>query len=451
MEKPYQKVASYEAKPGQVKKVVLLYSGGLDTSVMLKWIKDEYKCEVIALTIDLGQMADDLVFAQKKALKLGAMEAIIVDAKEEFAKNYITPAIKANASYQGDYHMATCIGRPLLAKLAVETAKKFGADAIAHGCTGKGNDQVRIEAGILTLDPSMKIIAPVREWALGRDEEIAYAKEHNIPVPHTLDKPYSYDDNMWGISAEGGEIEDPTLVPPLNKILAFCKTPEQTPDKSQMIDIGFEKGVPVSIDGKKMPLTKLIFELNKIGAAHGVGVHIHIENRLVGLKIRDIYEAPAGHMLIKSHKVLEKIVSTREENFEKSRIDENWAYLCYGAKWYEPVMQHLNAFTESMNQKVTGTVTLKLFKGQAVVMAVKSPYSLFNANLATFMKSSGFNQNASPGFIEIFSLESKMAYQMQRIKKAQPLTSTYGSNLEHDRPKTAPASAKIHSRQRLPA
>lgn len=411
--KKYQKVASYEAFPGQVKKVVLLYSGGLDTSVMLKWLQDEYKCEVIALTIDLGQMADDLILAQKKAIKLGAVKAIVVDAKEEFAKNYIIPAIKANASYQGDYHMATCIGRPLLAKLAVETARKFGADAIAHGCTGKGNDQVRIEAGILTLDPKMKIIAPVREWALGREEEIAYAKKHNIPVTHTLDKPYSYDDNMWGISGEGGEIEDPAVIPPLSKILTYCTLPENAPDKSQTVKIGFEKGVPVSLNGKKMPLVKLIPELNKIGALHGVGISIHVEDRIVGLKIRDIYEAPAAHILIKAHKSLEKIVSTREENFEKNRTDEKWAYLCYGAKWFEPLMKHLDAFTNSMNQKVTGEVTLKLYKGQAVVVAIASPYSLFNANLATFMKSATFNQNASAGFIEIYSLESKTAYQIQ--------------------------------------
>lgn len=412
MTKKYQKIASFEANPGEVKRVALLYSGGLDTSVMLKWIQDEYNCEVVALTIDLGQLADDLEEIKAKAIKLGAVEASIVDAKEEFAKNYIALAIKANASYQGDYHMATCIGRPLLAKIAVETAKKYNCDAIAHGCTGKGNDQVRIEAGILALDPDMKIIAPVREWALGRDEELVYAKKHNIPVPHTSEKPYSYDDNMWGISAEGGEIEDPTQEPKLEKILAFCKTPQNAPDKEEKISITFEKGLPTKINGKQKKLTEIIHELNDLGAKHAVGINIHIEDRVVGLKIRDIYESPAASILIKAHKNLEKIVSTREENAMKSLIDEKWAYLCYGAKWFDPVMSHLNAFTESMNEKVTGEVTLSLYKGQATVVAMKSVYSLFKHNLATFMKSDGFNQNASPGFTEIYSLESKIANQV---------------------------------------
>jgi argininosuccinate synthase len=405
----YQKVASYEANPEDVEKVVLLYSGGLDTSVMLKWLQDEYNCDVIALTIDLGQMTDDLEAIKQKALDLGAIEAIVVDAKEEFADNYIVPAIKANASYQGDYHMATCIGRPLLSKISVDVAKKFGAQAIAHGCTGKGNDQVRIEAGILTLDPKMKIIAPVREWGLGRDEEIEYAKKHNIPVSHTMEKPYSYDDNMFGISAEGGEIEDPKLVPPLEKILAYCSTPENAPNESESVQVGFEKGVPISVNGEVLAVSEIIAKLNLIGGKHAVGITVHIEDRLVGLKIRDVYESPAAHILIQAHKSLEKLVSTRDENQQKANIDEQWAYLCYGAKWYEPVMNHLNAFINSMNDNVTGVVTMKLYKGQANAMAIDSPYTLHNSNMATFMKSDAFNQNASPGFIEIFNLPQQTA------------------------------------------
>lgn len=408
----YQKVSSYEAKVGEVKKVVLLYSGGLDTSVMLKWIQDEYSCEVIALTIDIGQLADDLEVIKQKAVNLGAIEAIVIDAKAEFAENYIVPAIKANACYQGDYHMATCIGRPLLAKLAVEIAEKYGADTIAHGCTGKGNDQVRLEAGILTLNPSMKIIAPVREWGLGREEEIAYAHKNNIPVPHTIDKPYSYDDNMWGISAEGGEIEDPTKVPKLDQILAYCKLPEEAKDEAEMVELEFEKGVPVALNGAKMELVDLIYKLNEIGAAHGVGITVHIEDRLVGLKIRDVYEAPAAHILISAHKVLEKSVCTREENQQKEILDQKWAYLCYGAKWYEPLMSSLNAFTNCMNDKVSGKVKVKLYKGGVSVMAVDSPNLLVKQQLVTFMKSSEFNQNASPGFIEIYSLEAKIANQV---------------------------------------
>lgn len=411
-QKQYYKVASHEAEAGKVKKVVLLYSGGLDTSVMLVWLQEHYKCEVIALTVDIGQMADDLPKIKQKALDFGAVEALVVDAKEEFAHGYIVPAIRANACYQGNYHMATCIGRPLLAKIAVQIAEKYGADAIAHGCTGKGNDQVRIEAGILTLNPEMKIIAPVREWSLGREEEIAYAKKHKIPVSHTLDKPYSYDDNMWGISAEGGEIEDPSKIPPLEKILAYCETPESAPNESATIKIEFKKGIPVSINEKSLNLQQIIAALNALGAAHGIGVSIHIEDRIVGLKIRDIYEMPAAHILITAHQVLEKSVCTREENFEKSRIDEKWAYLCYGAKWYEPLMIHLNKFINSINKKVEGKVTIKLYKGNVTVLAIKSPNSLVKTNLTTFMKSSDFNQNASAGFIEIYSLESKIAHQL---------------------------------------
>lgn len=436
--KPYQKVSSYEAHPHEVKKVVLLYSGGLDTSVMVKWIQEHYGCQVIALTIDLGQMADDLEAIRKKALKLGAIEAIVIDAKEEFTANYIVPAIKANACYQGDYHMATCIGRPLLAKLAVEVAHQYGADAIAHGCTGKGNDQVRIEAGILTLDPAMKVIAPVREWGLGRDEEIEYAKKNNIPVPQTVDRPYSYDDNMWGISAEGGEIEDPGIAPPLEKILAYCVPAEKAKNEAETMTIGFEEGVPISLNGEKMPLPLLIKKLNQIGAMHAIGITVHIEDRVVGLKVRDVYEAPAANILITAHKILEKSVCTREENFEKAMIDEKWAYLCYGAKWYEPLMDHLNAFTNSLNEKVTGEVTVKLFKGKVSMLAVKSPYLLVKKQLATFMKSSEFNQNASPGFIEIFSLESKLANQ---LRKSSNLSRPHGANLEYKRAKTPARSA----------
>src|SRR3990167_7353470 len=240
----YQKIGSYEGKKGEVSKVVLLYSGGLDTSVMLKWIREEYNAEVIALTIDIGQQADDLHEIRKKALKLGAIKAMVIDAKDEFAEEYIAKGIKANASYQGHYHLSTPIGRPLLAKWAVKIAAQEGADTIAHGCTGKGNDQVRIEGVCLSLNPDVKIIAPVREWGMGRDEELEYAKEHNIPIKQTSEKPYSYDDNMWGVTGEGGEIENPALIPPLKDILSVCTLPENAPDKSEYITIEFVKGLP---------------------------------------------------------------------------------------------------------------------------------------------------------------------------------------------------------------
>jgi argininosuccinate synthase len=413
----YEKVASYEARKGDVKKVVLLYSGGLDTSCMLKWIQEEYNAELIALTIDVGQLADNIESIKQKAINLGAKKAIVIDAKTEFAEEYLSKAIKANGSYEGPYYMATCLGRPLLAKIAVEIAAKEGADAIAHGCTGKGNDQVRIDATAITLNPKIKIIAPVREWQMGREEEIEYAKKHNIPVPATLDKPYSYDENMWGSSAESGEIENPSLVVPLKKALQICTLPEEAPDKSEEISLEFEKGIPVALNGKKMKLATLISEVAKIGAKNGIGIFHHIEDRLVGLKIRDLYEMPAAHIIITAHKNLEKYVSTRMENYFKEGIDSEWSKLCYTGLWYEPLMNDLNAFVDKMNEKVSGLVKLRLYKGNVDVIAVESPNALYDSKLATFMKDYTFNQNASAGFIEIFSLQMKLAKQVENKNK----------------------------------
>lgn len=412
--RPYTKVASYEGIKGEVKKVVLLYSGGLDTSVMLKWIQDEYKAEVVALTIDIGQQADDLEAIRQKAIKLGAVKAIVLDAKNDFAYDYIAKGIKANASYQGKYHLSTPLGRPLLSKLAVQVAREEDADCIAHGCTGKGNDQVRIEGSILTMAPEMKIIAPVREWSMGRDEELKYAKKHGIPVKQTAASPYSYDDNMWGVTGESGEIENPALIPPLNKILQVCNTVEKAPNKPEYITIKYVRGLPVAVNDKDMDLVAVIDTLNKIGAKHGVGVIHHIEDRLVGLKVRGIYEAPAAEIIVTSHFNLEKYVSTRQENEFKSLVDTKWAYLCYGALWYEPLMDDLNAYLDQVNQKVSGTVTVKLFKGVAEVVAMETPNALYREKLATFMKDYSFNQNASAGFIEIYSLQMRQAQEKER-------------------------------------
>ncbi len=407
----YIKIANYEGQKGEVKKVVLLYSGGLDTSVMLRWIQEEYQAKIIALTVDIGQQADDLVEIRKKALKLGAVKALVVDAKDDFAEKYLSKGIKANASYQGPYHLSTPLGRPLLAKLAVEIAEKEEADCIAHGCTGKGNDQVRLEGTIITLNPEMKIIAPVREWSLGRDEELKYAKKHHIPVKQTSASPYSYDDNMWGVTGESGEIEDPALIPPLEKILQVCKTPEKALSKPQVIEIEFVKGLPVALDNKTLKLADLIIKLNKIGAKHGVGVIHHIEDRVVGLKVRGVYEAPAAEIIIQAHWNLEKYVCTRQENEFKAIIDQKFAYLCYGGLWYEPLMTHINAYINSVNDKVSGKVKVRLYKGRVEVVAMETPQSLFDSKMATFMKSEAFNQNASPGFIELWTLQMKMAKQ----------------------------------------
>lgn len=410
----YIKVASYEGKKGEIKKVVLLYSGGLDTSVILKWIQEEYQAKVIALTVDIGQQAENLEEIRQKALKLGALKAFVIDAKDEFADEYIARGIKANANYQEGYHLATPMGRPLLAKWAVEIAEKEGADAIAHGCTGKGNDQVRIEGTALALNPNIKIIAPVREWSMGRDEELEYAKKHQIPVSQTVERIYSYDDNMWGISGEGGEIESPELVPPLEKILQVCSLPTKAPAKPERITLEFFKGIPVRLNKKSIKLANLIITLNKIAARHGVGISIHIEDRVVGLKIRDVYEMPAAAAIIEAHRNLEKYVSTRWENKFKPIVDAEWGHMCYSGLWYEPLMDDLNAYIDNVNQKVTGEVTMELYKGIARVLALKAPSSIFDEKLATFMKSELFNQNASPGFIELWTLQMKMAKRAER-------------------------------------
>ena len=406
----YIKASSYEAKKGEFDRCLLLYSGGLDTSVMLKWIQEEYNAKVIALTIDLGQTADNLEEIKNKAIKLGAEDAILYDAKDEFADIILTEAIKANADYQDGYALSTPLGRVMIAKIAVKIAKKYNCKVIAHGSTGKGNDQVRFDGYITTLDPNIKIIAPVREWGMGRQEEIAYAKKHNIPVIQKVEKPYSYDENMWGNTGEGGEIENPELIPPLENILKWCKTKEQAKNKSEIIELEFKKGIPISINGEKKKLSEIITQCNKIGSSHGVGVFHLIEDRLVGLKVRGIYENPGASIIIEAHKKLEKLVSTREENELKKFMDTKWAYLTYAAKWYDPVMYHIHAFINSQNKKVTGTVKIKLYKGNIDVVALSSKYSLFDENLATFEKNDTFNQNASAGFIEIYNLAQKTAY-----------------------------------------
>ncbi len=406
----YKKIASHEARKGEFSKCLLLYSGGLDTSVMLKWIQEQYEADVIALTINIGQTADDLVAIKEKAIQLGAKDAIVYDAKEEFA-DLCAMAIKANADYQGGYALGCPLGRVMISQVAVEIAKKTGCEVIAHGATGKGNDQVRFESYVTTLDPKLKIIAPVREWGMGRDEELAYAAKNNIPVKQTKDSPYSYDENMWANTGEGGEIEDPKLIPPLKNILQWCKTKEEAKDEAGILEIEFKKGIPTSLNGSSKKLSDLIMECNAIGAEHGVGVFHLIEDRLIGLKVRGIYENPAASILIAAHQNLEQLVSTREENEMKRFIDTKWAYLTYDARWFEPTMHHIHSYIDSQNEKVTGTVKVKLYKGNIDVVAVESPYSLFDADLATFDKNAAFNQNASAGFIELWNLPQKTARQ----------------------------------------
>ena len=412
----YQKVASYEVKDGEIDSVLLLYSGGLDTSVMLKWMQDHYGAKITTLTLDIGQQKDDLDAIKKKALKLGAERAIVLDAKKEFAEEVLVKGIKANASYQGDYHLSTPMGRVITAKKGVEVAHKYGIPAIAHGCTGKGNDQVRFDGYITTLDPNMKVIAPVREWNMDRNAEIEYAEKHGIPVPAKKDFPYSVDDNMWGMTWEGGEIENRELIPPVDRFLTAYTRPKNAPDKAELIKLTFKNGTPVALNGKKMPLANIVQKLNVVGGAHGVGVVYMFEDRLIGLKDGGVYEQPGGHIIIEAHQALERAVSTRELNEVKSMLDIKWGYLCYGAKWFDPVMDAIHAFNDDVNTRVEGEVTLELFKGGVNVVALSSPYAMKHASF-NVDEGYAYNVNASAGFIEVYTLQMKIANEIVRKKK----------------------------------
>jgi argininosuccinate synthase len=416
---PTTRTASYEADPEQVHRVLLLYSGGLDTSVMLKWIQDSYGAEVVCLTVNLGQPGEDYEVIKGKALQLGALDCHVVDAREEFAREYLAPAIKANALYGGGYPLFTALGRPLIAKLAVEHARRSGCDTIAHGCTGKGNDQVRIEATVATLAPELKMIAPVRSWRMGREEEIAYAREHGIPIktfptqPGTEVAPYSIDDNLWGRSSEGRWIEDLAHAPD-EDVFQLVTRPEQAPEEPQQVELTFERGLPVALDGERLPLVELIERTAELGARHGIGIVDHIEDRIVGLKVRDIYEAPAAAIILTAHHDLERLVCTIHQNQFKGQLDRQWAYLVYAGLWWEPLRGDLDAYMESVNEQVTGTIGLKLYKGSVRVITRSSPNAVYDASLASFAESGGiFSQSASPGFIELFSLQSRMAWRLR--------------------------------------
>ncbi len=410
--------ASYEADPENVQRVLLLYSGGLDTSVMLKWIQDSYEAEVVCLTVNLGQPGEDYEVIAEKARRLGALECHVVDAREEFAREYVVPAIKANALYGGGYPLFTALGRPLIAKLAVEHARRSGCDTIAHGCTGKGNDQVRIEATVATLAPELKTIAPVRSWQMGREEEIAYAREHGIPIkgshpPGTEVAPYSIDDNLWGRSSEGRWIEELGHAPE-DDVFQLVTRPELAPDRAEVVELEFERGIPVGLNGERMDLVALLERAAEIAARHGVGIVDHIEDRIVGLKVRDIYEAPAAALLLPAHQELEKLVCTIHQNQFKGQLDRQWAYLVYAGLWWEPLRGDLDAYMESVNEQVTGKIGMKLYKGHARVVTRSSPNAVYDQALASFGESGGlFSQTASPGFIELWSLQSRMAWRLR--------------------------------------
>jgi argininosuccinate synthase len=415
------RTASYEADPDQVGRVCLLYSGGLDTSVMLKWIPEKYSgAEVVAVSINLGQPGEDFEVVKGKALDLGASECRVIDAREEFARDYVVPAIKANALYGGGYPLFTALGRPLIAKLAVEVARETGCDTIAHGCTGKGNDQVRIEGTIAALAPELKIIAPVRDWQMGREEEIQYARDNGIPIKGGTEvAPYSIDDNIWGRSSEGKVIED-LEEPPRRDVFQLITPPEEAPDEAEEVSIGFEAGVPISFNGEQLGLVDLIDRAAEAGCRHGVGFVDHIEDRIVGLKVRDLYEVPAAEIILTAHRELEKLVSTRHQNLFKPGLDNQWAFMCYAGLWQEPLMDDLNAYMDKANEMVTGTITLKLYKGRATPIKRSSPNALYDAALASFTESGGlFSQHASPGFIELWTLQSRMAYAIRNREEGK--------------------------------
>ncbi|MBM7551968.1 argininosuccinate synthase [Thalassobacillus pellis] len=396
-------------------KVVLAYSGGLDTSVAVKWLQDKYNYEVIAVGLDIGE-GKDLEFVKKKALDVGAVKSYTVDAKELFAEDYLLPALKANVMYEGQYPLVSALSRPLIAKILVEIAEKEGAVAVAHGCTGKGNDQVRFDVAITALNPELKIVAPVREWAMSRDEEIAYAKEHGIPVPVDVDNPYSIDQNMWGRSNECGVLEDPWVQPP-EEAYDLTVAPEEAPDEPEELEITYIKGKPVAINGKQAPYDQLILKLNEIAGKHGVGRIDHVENRLVGIKSREIYETPAATTLIKSHQALEALTLPREVAQFKPIIEQKFAQMIYEGLWYSPLMDGLKAFVEETQTYVSGKVKMKLYKGQAQVIGRKSEYSLYDFNLATYKPDDAFDHEAALGFIKLWGLPTKVHASVTQDKK----------------------------------
>ncbi|MFC7320215.1 argininosuccinate synthase [Halobacillus campisalis] len=387
-------------------KVVLAYSGGLDTSISVKWIQEKYGYDVIALGLDVGE-GKDLETIRQKALDVGAIKAIMVDAKEMLAKDYLMPALKANALYEGKYPLSSALSRPLISKLLVDVAEQEGAVAVAHGCTGKGNDQVRFEVSIQALNPDLEVIAPVREWGMTRDEQIKYAEEKGIPIPVNLENPFSIDANIWGRACEAGVLEDPWMEAP-EAAYAWTNPIEKTPDTPDTIELEFEKGVPVALNGKPMDLVALIEKLNDLGGLHGVGRIDHTENRLVGIKSREVYENPAAMILINAHKELEFLTLTREVSQYKVNVEQQMSKMIYDGLWYSPLQPALQAFIEETQDVVTGTVKVKLFKGHYNVTGKKSPVSLYNEELSTYSKDDAFDHNAAVGFIKLWGLPTKV-------------------------------------------
>jgi len=393
------------------KKIVVAYSGGLDTSIMVKWLCDKYDAEIITVTGHLGETAE-LDGLEEKAKKTGASKSYIIDLQEEFISGYVWKALKAGALYEGVYPMATAIGRPLLAKVLAEVALKEGADTVAHGCTGKGNDQVRFEVGVQTIAPSLKILAPLRVWEFkSREEEIDYAQKHDIPVKIKKDKPYSIDQNLWGIAIECGVLEDPTVAPP-EDAYQITTDPKKAPDTAELVTIQFEKGIPVALNGKKSTGVEIVTALNAIGGKHGVGRMDLIENRVVGIKSREVYEAPAAVILHKAHLELEKLILDKETLRYKQDVSNKVANLIYDGLWFSPLFNALTAFVDSTQEFVTGEIVLELFKGSAIIKSRSSVYSLYSKELATYTVEDTFDHSAAEGFLTITGLPYKTMTQL---------------------------------------
>ena len=392
-------------------KVILAYSGGLDTSVAVRWLEEKYGLKVITLTVDVGNVPD-LETIRQKALKVGAIRAVVIDAKETFVKSYVFPAIQADAVYEGEYPLATALARPLIVRLLVETAKKEKAKMIAHGCTSKGNDQVRMDVGIAALAPELKVIAPAREWKMTREQTIKYAQAHNIPIPVTKASPYSIDENLWGRGIECGVLEDTWNEPP-EDVFLWTRPLEKTPARPAYLEIGFEKGIPVSLNNRSVEPVALVQKVHELAGRHGIGRIDHVENRLVGIKSREIYEAPAAVVLLKAHQALENLVLTKEQLSFKARAAAEYADLIYNGLWFTGMRQDLAAYVGSTQRYVTGAIRVKLFKGNCQVVGRKSPYSLYDYALATYDKADVFDWSTAPGFIYIWGLPARTQSKVQ--------------------------------------
>lgn len=402
-------------------RIVLAYSGGLDTSVAIQWLKEHYGAEVLTFTVDLSG-GRDLSMVERKALKAGASKAIVREVVDEFIADFVWPSLQGDAMYQEVYPLATALARPLMVKLLAEVAREEGADTVAHGCTGKGNDQVRFDVGLATLAPDLKIIAPAREWGMNRQQTIEYARAHAIPVAATVASPYSIDENIWGRSIECGILEDPWQEPPEDAFAWTC-SPSAAPDEAAYVEIGFERGLPITLDGVHMTASSLIHKLNELAGRHGVGRIDHIEDRLVGIKSREVYEAPAALVLHVAHRALESLTLSRQQISFKHQVAAEYASVIYNGLWFSAHRQDLASYISSTERFVTGAVRLKLFKGSCIVVGRKSPYSLYQYGLATYDSADQFDHRAAVGFISLWGLPAKVQAQAQPLWQSEYLGS----------------------------